>query len=97
MEVIASGRIGYVGEQFINDSVVNGHQVVIVDNFSTVVHGKILNLKINKLTSRRPRDPERMITDSTLVRQSIGWSPNLSIQEMLASGRKVQENEKLLL
>jgi UDP-glucose 4-epimerase len=54
------------------------------------------NFKFN-IVSGRPGDPAKIIADCTLARQSIGWNPDLSIKQMVVSGWKAWENEKLVL
>lgn len=62
---------------------------------------KIVKANIDKnfsynLVNGREGDPASIIADCTLAQQIIKWSPNLSIEEMVISGWKAYEREKVL-
>ena len=62
---------------------------------------KIVKANIDKnfsynLVNGREGDPASIIADCTLAQQYLNWSPNLSIEEMVISGWKAYEREKVL-
>jgi len=73
----------------------SGEGVSILEIIKLVRENLDPNFKFD-IVSGRPGDPPRVIADCTLAKQSIGWNPNLRIQEMIISGWKAWENEKLL-
>jgi UDP-glucose 4-epimerase len=48
------------------------------------------------LTQVRTGDPASIIADCTTARKSFDWTPNLNIEELIVSGWKAYEREKVL-
>jgi UDP-glucose 4-epimerase len=61
-----------------------------------IVKGNIDKNFSYNLVNGREGDPASIIADCALAQQYLNWSPNLSIEEMVISGWKAYEREKVL-